>query len=328
MHASAKRDPEPPPLDEAAGGTAPGREPDSLGTAWLWLNGRPYLLLILTMLGWAGNAVASRLAVGEISPMALTTLRWSIACVLLALFARRGIAAAWPPLRARWRYVLALAAVGFTAFNALMYVAAHSTGAVNLTILQGAIPVFVLLGALAAFGTRIRPSQALGVAVTLVGVALVAAHGDLATLAQLDFAVGDVFMLIACAAYAGYTLALRQRSAVPALGFFAVLAGAALLVSLPLLAAEVILSAVVWPTPKGWLILLYVALVPSLLSQMFYMRGVELIGPGRAGLFVNLVPIFGALLVVLLLGEPFRAYHALALALVLGGIWPAERGRR
>ena len=181
MHASAKRDPEPPPLDEAAGGTAPGREPDSLGTAWLWLNGRPYLLLILTMLGWAGNAVASRLAVGAISPMALTTLRWSIACVLLALFVRRDIAAAWPPLRARWRYVLALAAVGFTAFNALMYVAAHSTGAVNLTILQGAIPVFVLLGALAAFGTRIRPSQALGVAVTLVGVALVAAHGDLAT---------------------------------------------------------------------------------------------------------------------------------------------------
>src|SRR3954463_11050195 len=78
---------------------------------------------------------------------------------------------------------------------------------------------------------------------------------------------------------------------------------------------------------QGVLILLYVALVPSLLSQMFYMRGVELIGPGRAGLFVNLVPIFGALLAVLLLGEPFRAYHALALALVLGGIWLAERGR-
>jgi drug/metabolite transporter (DMT)-like permease len=78
---------------------------------------------------------------------------------------------------------------------------------------------------------------------------------------------------------------------------------------------------------QGGLILLYVALVPSLLSQMFYMRGVELIGPGWTGLFVNLVPIFGALLVVLLLGEPFRAYHALALALVLGGIWLAERGR-
>src|SRR3954447_23482910 len=225
MHGSGKRDRARSPPDGSKGRATREKEPSPLGVAWRWLFGKPYLLLMLTMLGWAGNAVASRLAVGEISPMALTTLRWSIACVLLALFVRRDIAAAWPPLRARWRYVLALAAVGFTAFNALMYVAAHSTGAVNLTILQGAIPVFVLLGALAAFGTRIRPSQALGVAVTLVGVALVAAHGDLATLAQLDFAVGDVFMLIACAAYAGYTLALRQRPPVPALGFFAVLAG-------------------------------------------------------------------------------------------------------
>ena len=80
-----------------------------------------------------------------------------------------------------------------------------------------------------------------------------------------------------------------------------------------------------WPTPKGWIVLLYVALLPSLLSQIFFIRGVELIGPARAGLFVNLVPVFGALLAVVLLGEPFAFYHALGLALVLGGIWLAER---
>jgi drug/metabolite transporter (DMT)-like permease len=291
------------------------------------LFGKPYLLLILTTLGWAGNAVASRLAVGEISPMALTTLRWGGVCALLAVLTHRQVAAAWPDLRPRWRYVLALAATGFTAFNALMYAAAHSTSAVNLTILQGAIPIFVLIGALAAFGTRIGALQALGAIVTLIGVALVAARGDFTALIQLDLAIGDVFMLIACAAYAGYTLALRNRPAVPAFVFFAVLAGSALLVSIPLLLAEIAAGTVIWPTVTGWWILLYVAVYPSLLSQVFFMRGVELIGPGRAGLFVNLVPIFGALLAVLLLGEPFRPYHALALALVLGGIWLAERGR-
>ena len=326
MHGSGKSEPAPPPLDAAHGGAAP-RHKSKIRAAWHWLYGRPYLLLILTTLSWAGNAVASRLAVGEISPMALTTLRWSIVCVLLAMLTRQEVTAAWPALRARWRYILALAATGFTAFNALMYLAAHSTGAVNLTILQGAIPVFVLIGALAIFGTRIRALQTLGAAVTLAGVVLVAARGDLATLAQLDFAMGDIYMLIACAAYAGYTLALRNRPAVPAFAFFAILAGTALLVSIPLLLAEVAAGPVIWPTMTGWWILLYVALFPSLLSQIFFMRGVELIGPGRAGLFVNLVPIFGALLAVLLLGEPFRAYHALALALVLGGIWLAERGR-
>jgi drug/metabolite transporter (DMT)-like permease len=83
-----------------------------------------------------------------------------------------------------------------------------------------------------------------------------------------------------------------------------------------------------WPTPKGWLITLYIAVFPSFLSQLFFMRGVDLIGPGRAGIFVNLVPVFSAILAVLILGEAFQAYHALALALVLGGIVLAETGKR
>ena len=327
MHGSGKRDRARSPPDGSKGRATREKVPGPLGVAWRWLFGKPYLLLTLTTLGWAGNAVASRLAVGEISPMALTTLRWGGVCALLAVLTRREVAAAWSVLRPRWRYILALAATGFTAFNALMYAAAHSTGAVNLTILQGAIPIFVLISGLAVFGTRIRALQALGAAVTLAGVALVAARGDPTALLQLDFATGDIYMLIACAAYAGYTLALRNRPAVPAFAFFAVLAGAALLVSIPLLLAEIVAGTVIWPTAAGWWILLYVAVYPSLLSQIFFMRGVELIGPGRAGLFVNLVPIFGALLAVLLLGEPFRAYHALALVLVLGGIWLAERER-
>jgi drug/metabolite transporter (DMT)-like permease len=247
MHGSGKRDLASSPPDGSEDATDRQEKPGLLGAAWRWLFGRPYLLLILTTLGWAGNAVASRLAVGEISPMALTTLRWGGVCALLAVLTRRQVAAAWPILRFRWPYILALAATGFTAFNALMYAAAHSTSAVNLTILQGAIPIFVLVGALAVFGTRIRTLQALGAVVTLGGVALVAARGDFTALIQLDSAVGDIYMLVA---YAGYTLALRNRLAVPAFAFFAVLAGAALLVSIPLLLAEIAAGTVIWPTGK------------------------------------------------------------------------------
>jgi drug/metabolite transporter (DMT)-like permease len=85
----------------------------------------------------------------------------------------------------------------------------------------------------------------------------------------------------------------------------------------------------IWPTPLGWAIVVFVGLGPSLISQLFFMRGVELIGPNRAGVFVNLVPVFGAFLAVVLVGEPFRLDNAVALALVLGGIYIAERlGRR
>src|SRR5919112_5544552 len=162
-------------------------------------------------------------------------------------------------------------------------------------------------------------------AVTLLGALLVATRADLATLTSFSFNIGDVWMLLACCLYAGYTVALRKKPPVPGLVFFAALAGVALLTSVPLMAYEVGSGAVTWPTLRAWLIILYVGLFPSFVSQVLFMRGVELIGPGRAGLFVNLVPIFGALLAVLLLSEPFAAYHALGLTLVLGGIWLAER---
>jgi len=215
--------------------------------------------------------------------------------------------------------------LGLTVFNALFYLAAHHTTAVNLTILQGSMPVFVLVGALLFYGTRIHGWQIAGMAVTLLGALLVATRADPGTLASFSFNVGDLWMLAACCLYAGYTVALRSKPVIPGLVFFAALAGVALVTSLPLVAYEVVTGTVTWPTPRGWLIVLYVGLFPSFVAQVLFMRGVELIGPGRAGLFVNLVPIFGALLAVLILSEPFAAYHAVGLTLVLGGIWLAER---
>jgi drug/metabolite transporter (DMT)-like permease len=291
---------------------------------------QPYALLVLTTLAWGGNAVAGRLAVGEIAPMALTAGRWGLVLAVLGLFARRQVGPGLAELRRHWRSALAMGAAGFTAFNALFYVAAHHTSAVNISIIQGSIPVLVMLGALLLHRTPVRLGQAVGMVMTLAGVALVASHGDLASLAGLRLNIGDLYMLIACALYAGYTLALRGRAGIGGLSFFAGLAAAAFITSLPLLAAEAATGQGSWPTPLGWAVLAYVALFPSFVAQVFYMRAVELIGPGRAGLFINLVPVFGALLAVLILSEPFGLHHAGALALVLAGIFVAEQsaGRR
>src|SRR5919199_4680988 len=293
-----------------------------------WLFGQPYALLALTALMWSGNAVASRMAVDQISPMALTFLRWVAVAGALAVLVRRQISASWPALGPRWKSVLWMGALGFTGFNALFYAAGHHTTAINIAIFQGSIPVLVLLGALVFHRIPFGPMQGLGVALTLLGVALVATRGELATLRTLSFNVGDVWMLIACLLYAAYTLGLRNRPPVPSLAFFTVMTGVAAATSLPLFIAEILRGESRWPTPEGLAILPYVAFFPSLLAQLFYMRGVELIGPGRAGLFVNLVPVFGPLLSVLVLGEPFAAHHALGLALVLGGIFTAERAAR
>ena len=291
-----------------------------------WNN--PALLLTLTALMFAGHSVVGRLAVGEISPMALTCGRWGLALIPLTLATRASFRKDLAILRPHWILVIAMGALGFTGFNALFYSAAHLTGALNLSILQGAIPAIVLIGARLAFGVRVSGWQAFGAFITMVGVATIAAQGDLSRLLTLKFNQGDAMMMLACVFYAGYTVGLRNRPAISGLGFFTAMAAVAFVTSIPLLAIEIVDGAFLAPTLKGWLALLYAALLPSLIAQIFYIRGVELIGPGRAGVYVNLVPAFGALLAVALLGESFALYHAVALVLVVVGIGVAERGAR
>ena len=290
-------------------------------------SGRAYLLLTLTALCWGANAVFGRLAVGEISPMALVTLRWLGALGLLLVFAHAQVRRDWPALRERLLFVAAMGAIGFTAFNGLFYVAAHGTTAVNIGIIPGTIPVFVLIGAFAAFRTRVTGLQAAGVLVTMVGVAIVASGGELARLAALALNFGDVLMIAACVLYAGYTLGLSRRPLVSPLSLFTGMAAAAFVSSLPLVLAEAALGRFQWPTPAGWIIVGLVTLFPSFLAQITFIQGVTLIGPSRAGVFVNLVPVFASILALLILQEPFRPFHAVALALVLGGIWLSERGK-
>lgn len=291
-------------------------------------NLRAYLLLSFTALCWGGNAVFGRMAVGEISPMALVTARWLGVAMLLALFARQHIRRDWPVLRPHLFAVAMLGILGFTSFNALFYVAAHFTTAVNIGILQGSIPMFILVGAFLAYRTRITGVQIAGVIVTMIGVAIVGSGGSLERLAALAINFGDILMLGACLLYSVYTVALRKRPAASALGLFAVMAFAAFVSSLPLVFAEISFGRFQWPTATGWIIVSLVTLFPSLVAQVFFIQGVALIGPGRAGIFVNLVPVFASILAVLLLGEPFEPYQAAALALVLGGIWLSERGKQ
>ena len=105
------------------------------------------------------------------------------------------------------------------------------------------------------------------------------------------------------------------------------LACVALISSFPLLAFEIITGEVQWPTAQGWVVVALVALLPSFIAQIFFIQGVGLIGPGRAGLFINLVPVFSAVLAVLILNENFQWFHGMALVLVLGGIAVAELGK-
>jgi drug/metabolite transporter (DMT)-like permease len=290
-----------------------------------WAN--PILLLVLTTLIWAGHSIVGRLADDQIGPMTLTCLRWGIALIPILLTARPALRRDWPVLRTHWRYMAAMGALGYTGFNALFYVAAHRTSALNLSIIQGAIPALVLIGARLFLGARFTALQGLGALTTMAGVVAIAAQGDLNRLAALAFNGGDVMMFIAAILYAGYTIGLRERPHVSGLSLLAGMALAAFITSVPLMIWEIAAGGFIWPTAAGYATLVYVALGPAFVSQIMFMRGVELIGPGRAGVFVNLVPAFGAIMAVVILGEPLAAYHVVALILVVTGIAIAQRAR-
>ena len=185
----------------------------------LW--NHPVLLLTLTALMWAGHAIVGRLAIGQISPMTLTCARWGLALAPIALAARHTLRRDLEILRPRWTYVAAMGTLGFTAFNALFYVAAHRTGALNLSIIQGIVPAIVLIGARFFYGARVGALQALGTLATMLGVIAIAAQGEWARLASLAFNSGDLMILFACLLYAGYTVGLRRRPKVSGLGLLA-----------------------------------------------------------------------------------------------------------
>ncbi len=290
-------------------------------------NLRAYLLLVLTMACWGMNAVLGRVAVGEVSPMTLVFLSWAVAVLILLFFTWRHLIRDWPVIRRHLLYFLIMGGLGYSAFNLLFYVAAHSTSAINIGIIQGGIPVFVLIGAFVMFRTRVTPLQMVGVVITIIGVAIVAGGGSFERLASLEINKGDALLLLAAAFYAGYTVGLRFRPELSPITFFMVVSIAAMLTSAPFALLEIAMGDFLAPTLTGWTVILLAALLASILSQITYIIGVSIIGPGRAGVFVNLVPIFAAIFAVTYLGEPFEMFHAIALVCVLTGIWISERGK-
>lgn len=291
---------------------------------------RPYLLLVLAPMFWGGNVVAGKLAVGQIDPYLLLLGRWTGATLVLLMVGLPSTRRDWPVLRANLPLLILYGIFGYAAFNILMYQAAHFTAAVNASIEQAAIPVIVLLGNFLIFRVRARPLQILGLLLTIFGVVWVASHGDPGRILSLSVNIGDGMVLLACLLYALYSLGLRYRPSVNWLSFLLVTAAAALATSIIFQLVlgggfDKLLAEIPRATPLGWACVIYTMIFPSILAQMFYARGVQLVGPNRASIFINLLPIFGTILSVIIIGESLQPYHLLAAALVVIGIVLSER---
>lgn len=289
---------------------------------------QPYLLLILAPLFWGGNVVAAKLVVGEIDPFLLLASRCVGATIFILPFAWPYLRADWPVIRRTWPLLMAYGAIGYALFNVLLYMGLSTTTGVNAAIVQAALPMMILAANFVVFRTRVQPLQIVGVIVAITGVLLTATHGNLGRILGLDINIGDGFVILACLAYTTYTLALRFRPDVHMMSFMAVaFTGAAVtgVVMLQLFGGGIGTFATI-PSMSAtvWIVLVYVMIFPSMFSQVAYARGVELVGANRAAPSHNLIPVFGALGSVLILGERLELYHYVAAVIIIGGIVLAE----
>ena len=282
------------------------------------------MLLTLAALGWGSNAIAARLAIGEVSPMLLVSIRWAMVCVLVLTLRPRAITATIYQNRQYWRWLVLMGA-GLSSFNILLYSAAHSTSAINLGLIQSTIPALIIGVGLVVLRTPVGALQLLGLVLAMAGAVVVITKGALSALINLTFNHGDLLMLAGCFCYAGYALGLARRPPVDSITMLGVLAIFAFLTSLPFAMGELASGTALFPSIKGWLILLYIALFPSFLSQVFFIMGIDRIGSNKAGMFTNLVPVFAALLAIVILGEMVGIYHLLSLLFVFTGITIAQK---
>jgi drug/metabolite transporter (DMT)-like permease len=290
-----------------------------------WFYDQPFLLLPLTSLFWAGNTVLGRFIAGHVPPVTLAYVRWGGATLIVLPFALSHIKRDWPVIKRHLGLMTVLALTGFSAFNTMAYIGLQYTSAINGLLLQSVAPLFVAIWAFALFGERVTPRQAGGVMVSLAGVVVIICRGSIEVLTNIAFNRGDIWFLVALVIYAYYTAALRQRPAMHPLSFLAVTMGWGTLLLTPFLVWEIISGRTMVFDAVTVATFAYVCIFPSLLGYFFLNRGIELIGANRAAPFVHLVPVFGSVLAIVLLGEPLQLYQAIGYALVFAGITVATR---
>jgi drug/metabolite transporter (DMT)-like permease len=283
------------------------------------------LLLSIPPLLWAGNAIVGRLVREAVPPMTLNLLRWAIALVILLPLGRAALRPGSGVL-ANWRRYALLGLLGIGMYNSLQYLALQSSTPINVTLVASGMPVWMMLVGRLFFGAPLRPWQVGGAVLSILGVLVVLCRGDVHQLLALRLVAGDVYMILATIAWSFYSWMLLQPKDAPRLradwaAFLATQVVYGLLWSAAFTGVEwsVGAPAIAW-SGKLAVSLLFVAAGPAVLAYAMWGAGIRRAGPGIGAFFVNLTPLFAAMLSSAFLGELPHAYHALAFAMIVGGI--------
>jgi drug/metabolite transporter (DMT)-like permease len=282
----------------------------------------PYLLLTLSALFWSGNFVLSRGMHAEIPPVTLAFWRWTVALLIIAPFGLRRIYDQRALLRKHSRFMLFQGILGVTGFNTLIYLAMQSTTAINAVLVNSCIPVLIVIVSWIFYHDRLSMRQVAGVLISLGGVVLIIAKGDIAALQQLSFNRGDLLVLVAALVWAFYSANLRNYPKdLHPISYQTGIMLAGLVFLLPCYLLELQSGKQMATTVATTLTIGYVALFASVLAFICWTRAIRSVGANRAGPFIHLMPVFSTILAIIFLDERLLAYHIKGMLLVFTGIF-------
>ena len=286
-----------------------------------------YLLMALTAIAWSGNAITARGLNDIIPPVGLAFWRWVVAAPILLVIAWPHLREDLPKVKENLPFLLVLSALSVAAYNTLLYQGLLSTTAINSFLINTLRPSIIVLLSIIFFRQGITLLQSLGFSLAFIGTITIVVRGDSSRLLNLDFNIGDLWILAATVCWAIYTVLLKKRPKMHATSFLAFTVILGILMLFPFYVWETIF---IKPTPLrvetvGGV--LYLAVISSIVAYLCYNRAVEIGGANKAGQVSYMLPIVGSGLAILLLGERFEFYHVIGFPLILAGVYFGSKGK-
>ena len=280
-----------------------------------------FLLLALANLFWSGNWIAGRALRDAFDPVTMNFWRWTVAALVLAPFAVPALRGKGALLRRNAGILLFLAFTGVALFQSMVYLGLRSTLAVNAVLLNSSMPLFMLLCSWVIEREHASPRQIAGMLISLAGIVVILSRGEPAALLQLELHAGDAWILLAMPVWGIYSVLLKRRPPeLGGIGFLFVITVAGVIMLAPFVALQAVLEPPHLPSAAVAAAVVYMGVAASVLAFICWNRGVATVGANAAGFTIHLLPAFGTLLAILLLGESFQAFHAAGIATILAGV--------
>ena len=286
-----------------------------------------YLFLVLATLCWSGNFIVGKFAtLYEIPPLTLNVFRWISVWFILVPFTYKEIFENLPYIKKNWLVISFMGVITISTFNSVVYFALNYTQVINAVLMLAAIPAatIVLSSLMKIEETNIF--QLLGLVLSIIGIGSIISNGNIQKIIALDFNKGDMWMLVCVITWSLYSTLLKKNNLkFSQFTLIQLMVSVGILFLIPQFFYEKSIGLELNFNKDFYLILIYVAIFPAIAAYYFWQKGVAIIGPNRASMFIQLMPLFSAIMAIIFFEEIFELYHFVGAIFILSGIYLSNK---